>query len=207
MSKPKYGSAIANSLPFYGAIPESNRNFLKFPNARYNITDQLYVSSKNIINPRHSLKFDLPSYKNEFGNKIWYPLLNMDLNYNPSTGGWQSANSPMGPYFALGLGNYPRSMFKEVNFGKQKNYSKKNKDKINNKKQKDSITYCLPSQKKFPVNTEKRCSAALTYAGYAPVPCDIVKCVKKNCKEWPNVGKYSQWMKECEKKKIKNYKK
>ena len=48
---------------------------------------------------------------------MWYPNMFIDLNYNPEHGGYIDANGPNGPYFALGLGNYPRSMFKKLYFG------------------------------------------------------------------------------------------
>jgi len=107
-------------LPPYGAI--QNRN-LNFPNARLNQQNVPLISVKNIINPR------IPNQKNSFG-KIWYPSMFIDLNYNSELGGYINANGPIGPYFAQGLGNYPRGMLKEVYFGKDK---KKN---YNNKKSK-----------------------------------------------------------------------
>ena len=99
-------------LPMYGAI--QNRN-LNFPNASLNQQNIPFISVKNIINPRIPR---IPHSKNSFG-KIWYPSMFIDLNYNPASGGYINANGPIGPYFAQGLGNYPRSMFKEVNFGKK----------------------------------------------------------------------------------------
>lgn len=102
----------------YGAI--QNRD-LHFPNARLNEQNIPLISTKYIINPR------MPHPKNSFG-KIWYPTMYIDLNYNSKTGGYIDANGPIGPYFAQGLGNYPRSMFKEVSFGK------KNKKVKNSKK-------------------------------------------------------------------------
>ena len=98
-------------LPPYGAI--QNRD-LRFPNARINEFNEPYVSVKYLINPR------IPYKKNGFG-KIWYPNMYIDLNYNPNTGGYINANGPIGPYFAQGLGNYPRKMFQEVYFGNKKN--------------------------------------------------------------------------------------
>jgi len=98
-------------LPMYGAI--QNRN-LNFPNARLNQQNIPLISVKNIINPR----IPMNNSKNSFG-KIWYPNMFIDLNYNPESGGYINANGPIGPYFAQGLGNYPRSMFKEVNFGRK----------------------------------------------------------------------------------------
>ena len=86
---------------------------LYFPNANLNQPDIPFISVKNIIDPR------IPHKKNSFG-KLWYPNMFIDLNYNKEIGGYVNANGPIGPYFAQGLGNYPRSMFKEVNFGKKK---------------------------------------------------------------------------------------
>jgi len=47
----------------------------------------------------------------------------------------------------------------------------------------------------YPVNTKKRCSAALSYARFAPNPCGIARCVHEKCP--PTVGKYSKLMKKC----------
>lgn len=102
--------------PPYGSI--QNRN-LYFPNSHLNQQNIPYVSLKNIINPR------MFNTKNSFG-KMWYPNMFIDLNYNNEIVSYINSNGPIGPYFAQGLGNNPRSMFKEVNFGKQK---KKNKPK------------------------------------------------------------------------------
>lgn len=184
-----------HGLPTYGVI--YNRN-LDFINANINQKHNT-VSVKNLINPRSC-------QKNSFGNSpIWYPNMYIDLNYNPNYGGYVNANGPNGPYYALGLGNYPRGMYKELFFGKSsKTKSSKTKSsKTKSPKRKTKITYCLPKEKKFPVNTKKRCSAALSYARYAPDPCKIAECVKKNCKKYPTVGKTSKLMKKCENKKKK----
>lgn len=101
-------------LPSYGAIV--NRN-LNFPNAILNQQNIPSISVKSIINPRIS------QYKNSFG-QIWYPNMFIDFNYNPESYTYINANGPTGPYFAQGLGNYPRSMFKEVNYGKNENNTK-----------------------------------------------------------------------------------
>ena len=187
-------------LPPYGAI--QNRN-LNFPNARLNQQNIPLISVKNIINPR------TPHLKNSFG-KIWYPSMFIDLNYNPESGGYINANGPIGPYFAQGLGNYPRSMFKEVNFGKKVKGPKghKNPRKSPRKSPKKSkVVYCLPQEQKFPVNTKKKCSAALSYARYAPDPCKIARCVQRNCKKYPTVGSHSKLIEECKKKKKRSSKK
>lgn len=283
-------------LPFSGAI--YNREGLKFPNARTNVKSP-YVSVKNIIDPRQcELATQLTNkfgkkYRNKFGN-IWYPSMYIDLNYNPEMGGYINANGPIGPYFAQGLGDYPRSMYrlynghsksagsKKLNFGTDRpnrpgtpepgkrkpkthiliedddvysvidnipvgdfvqfignaqgnsyiaevdidedgdktltNYQfesefgkyrgqkglkspKRSKGPKGPKGPKGSkIVYCLPKEQKFPVNTKKRCSAALSYARYAPEPCQIARCVQKHCKKYPTVGKYSKLIKDCERK-------
>ena len=268
-------------LPFSGAI--YNREGLKFPNARTNVKSP-YVSVKNIIDPRQcELATQLTNkfgkkYKNKFGN-IWYPSMYIDLNYNPHIGGYVNANGPIGPYFAQGLGNYPRSMYrlynahsnsagsKKLNFGTDRpnrpgtpeprkrkpkthilmegddiysaidnipvgdfiqfignaqgnsyiaevdidedgdktltNYQFESEfGKRSSRRSKGpKIVYCLPKEQKFPVNTKKKCSAALSYARYAPEPCQIARCVQKHCKKYPTVGKYSKLLKDCERKK------
>jgi hypothetical protein len=303
-------------LPFYGAI--YNRD-LKFPNSNYTKPRVPTISVKNIINPRqcenfkkanefgkYSSKYSKYSkfsnyYKSKYGS-IWYPHKFIDLNYNPSTGGYINSNGPLGPYFALGLGNYPRSMYQQVYFGgdkrsrspekykpyrhsvfqtdaddeeeqiqdilndpytkhgdiiqyqsnnqqdnktykrifrdrqgnlrtgewrgwidpdenyfgKKRNSTKSTKSKgpkgpkgpkspkgpkgpkgPKRKTSKSKIVYCLPKEQKFPVNTKKRCSAALSYARYAPEPCDIARCVRRHCKKYPTVGMYSKLMQKC----------
>uniref|UniRef100_A0A6C0LEK7 Uncharacterized protein n=1 Tax=viral metagenome TaxID=1070528 RepID=A0A6C0LEK7_9ZZZZ len=186
-------------LPPYGAI--QNRN-LNFPNARLNQQTIPLISVKNIINPR------IPDPKNSFG-KIWYPTMFIDSNYNPESGGYINANGPIGPYFAQGLGNYPRTMFKEVNFGKKKVKipSPRRKVKVPKSQKKSKVVYCLPKEQKFPVNTKKKCSAALSYARYSTDPCKIARCVQRNCKKYPTVGSHSTLIEECKKKKKRSSKK
>ena len=257
--------------------PRLCENYIQNPKPKNNFGRQ---STKQSTKPtRPSTKPTRPStnnkdkyLKNKYG-EIWYPQKFIDLNYNPSTGGYINSNSPLGPYFALGLGNYPRSMYKQVYFGNKYNKYSFGKDKRSRSPEKyepsyhsvfenedpdleeeqiqnilidpdtqhgdyivyqsnnqmrtknarifrdrqgnlhkgqwrylyedyfgrvpQKIKYCLPKQKKFPVNTKKKCSAALSYARYAPNPCDIARCVKKNCKKYPTVGTHSKLMKKC----------
>ena len=202
------------TLPFYGAIYQRN---LKFPNSNYNSQID-YIPLKNIINPRQCKSNSFgKTNKTMYGN-LWYPQMYIDNMYNPYHGGYINVNGPLGPYFALGQGNYPRSMYKEVYFGKKRKSPKRKSPKKKSPKRKspkrkspkrkspkrkspkrkNKITYCLPKDKKYPVNTKKRCSAALSYARYAPSPCRIARCVKKNCsKKYPSVGKTSKLMKKC----------
>lgn len=199
-------------LPTYGVICNRDLNFV---NARINQQYEPTISVKNLINPRLScgnLKNSFGKYsktlnahyKNSFGSdSMWYPNMFIDLNYNPEYGGYIYANGPNGPYFALGLGNYPRSMSKELHFGAQKRGSgrpRKSPKRQASPKRKPSIKYCLPKEQKFPVNTKKKCSAALSYARYAPDPCQIARCVQRNCKKYPMVGTYSKLIKECDEK-------
>ena len=118
MSDKKNGITYGDQgLPSYGII--HNRN-LNFSNARINQQKMSTVSLKNLINSR------LSCGKNSFGkhkkisygnNSMWYPNQFIDLNYNSKSGGYINANGPNGPYFALGLGNYPRAMYKKLYFG------------------------------------------------------------------------------------------
>lgn len=112
----------ANSITYgnywsspYGSI--QNRN-LYYVNPRLNEQKTPLTSLKGIINPGPKI--------NSYGN-LWYPHMFIDLNYNPKTGGYSNSNGPIGPYFAQGLGNYPRSMFKETKFGNKKKNKKNNK--------------------------------------------------------------------------------
>ena len=204
MSKPLITYSDHQIPGMRGAI--YNRD-LKFPNPYYNKANicndcaiKQEVSLKYIINPRNKPHIIGGNKSNSFGtfNSLWYPNMYIDLNYNTSTGGYINANGPMGPYFATSQGNYPRSMFKEVYFGERKTLKPK-------RKKSNKIIYCLPKEQKFPVNTKKRCSAALSHAIYAPSPCKIAECVKKNCKKYPTVGKSSKLMEKCEKKKKRKY--
>lgn len=62
--------------------------------------------------------------------------------------------------------------------------------KSGNKKYLNKSDFCGPAggagSTNFPVNTEKRCRAALSYARMAPKPCGIVRCAlnKANKKGW-----------------------
>ena len=47
----------------------------------------------------------------------------------------------------------------------------------------------------YPVNTKKRCSAALSYARFSPNPCGIARCVHRKCPT--TVGRSSKLMKKC----------
>jgi hypothetical protein len=198
----KFGYYNEYQLPYYGAIKNNN---LMYPNPLINRSN-MYNSIKQIINPREKNSSKCNSY-----GKLWYPSMNIDLNYNKETGGYVNGNGPNGPYFALGLANYPRRMYERVYFGKKrkspmrkrKSPARKRKSPARKRKSPTRIVYCLPKEHKFPVNSKKRCSAALSYARYAPDPCKIAYCVKKNCKKYPNVGKTSKLMEKCERKKKK----
>ena len=62
--------------------------------------------------------------------------------------------------------------------------------------------YCGPAggaaRTSYPVNTEARCSAALSYARFAKRPCGIVKCALKQAKKkgW-SCGKSSNSASTC----------
>lgn len=307
MSNRKHSATFGDfGLPMRGVIWNRDLNFV---NARINQMQEPTVSAKYIINPRltsgfktsfgkssksKSTKLHKNAYNNNYGsNSMWYPNMFIDLNYNPDSGGYIDANGPNGPYFALGLGNYPRSMYKQLYFGVPKRterterpgspekfsfetyvlyesdsqqeeqdinnilndpdtnigdyieYAPSNqlgmktarivRDRNGNKKlgpwkyydelyfgkktgrpgrpRKESpkrspkIKYCLPKEQKFPVNTKRRCSAALSYARYAPDPCEIARCVQRNCKKYPTVGTHSKLIKECDAKKKRKPKK
>jgi hypothetical protein len=296
MSYKKNGVTYGDQgLPTYGVICNRDLNFI---NARINQQKIPTVSVKNLINPRLSCgknsfgKYKKTSYGN---NSMWYPNQFIDLNYNSKSGGYINANGPNGPYFALGLGNYPRAMYKKLHFGMnsdrpstpEKNIpnvytihqsdlgtnenalnvevnkilsdpNTKHGDIINyvtsgqtddvmtarifvigmerhkgdwrfpeedidyyyfgkvkrgpgrprkSPKRSTKITYCLPKEQKFPVNTKKRCSAALSYARYAPEPCQIARCVQRHCKKYPTVGTHSKLIKDCDAKKKRKSKK
>ena len=173
---------------------------LYFSNARAGTMGYNYnspVSLKNIINSNPYCN----NFGNRFGNK-WYTNRFIDTNYNQETGGY--SYGAMGPYYATGLGNYPNSMYQQVYFGKRSPVRRrKRKSPVRRKKRKSpvrrrkKIVYCLPKQKKFPVNTKKRCSAALSYARYAKSPCRIARCVNRHCKKYPTVGTHSKLMRRC----------
>jgi len=73
------------------------------------------------------------------------------------------------------------------------NVSKYKKEKVPKSK------FCGPTggaaKGSYPVNTKKRCSAALSYARFAPDPCGIARCVNKKCSK--DVGRNSKLMQKC----------
>lgn len=122
MSNKNYGDY---TLPFHGAIYYRN---LQFPTSNINSKHD-YVSLKPIINPRQCKPAKFGNSNNKYG-QLWYPQMYIDKNYNPNNGGYINANGPLGPYFAQGLMNTPRSMYVKQYFGqpsKSKSKSKKSK--------------------------------------------------------------------------------
>jgi len=84
---------------------------------------------------------------------------------------------------------------------KQKHYSKDGTSNVS-KYKKEKVPkdkFCGPSggaaKGSYPVNTRKRCSAALSYARFAPNPCGIARCVNRKCPK--DIGTSSALMKKC----------
>ena len=198
-------------LPYSGMVSsytngkQRGTNSLKFPSSNSN--DCSYVN--------------IPVNKHQFGKYYygsnWYPGLDIDSIYNPGTGGYGYPNASAGPYFAVGLGNYPRSMYKELKYGKASpkrkvnaspkrkvNASPKRKVKASPKRKvkaspKRKVKSCGKAaglnNDSYPVNTRKKCSAALSYSRYAPNECGLARCVIKNCPK--GTGKSSKLIKDC----------
>lgn len=125
------------SLPSRGVIVNRDLHFNN-PQTTTNIVRCNFNSLtdiKPIIN-NHSLKFGVSNGSNgtnisrtketfenstfkpyevsNWNNSLWYSHLNLDLNYNNNLYQSTNANSPIGPYFAQGLANYPNSTLKEL---------------------------------------------------------------------------------------------
>ncbi len=84
---------------------------------------------------------------------------------------------------------------------KQKQVSRRGRSNVS-KYKKEGVPknkFCGPAggavSGSYPVNTKKRCSAALSYARFAPDPCGIARCVRKKCPK--TVGRSSRLMKKC----------
>lgn len=96
------------SLPMRGIVnsfTDGTRratHYLKYPSSanmkKYNC---------NIVN--------VPVNLHSFGKITWYPAIDIDNTYSTYSGGYSYPNGGLGPYSAVGLGNYPRKMFAEVN--------------------------------------------------------------------------------------------
>ena len=220
LAKESIGKFICIGLNYADHAEETGQKVPPEPIIFFKATSAVVGPNDNIKIPKNSLKSDWEvelgviigkeaKYINESDSQshiAGYCVVN-DLSERKfqieHSGQWVKGKScdtfgPIGPYFAQGLGNYPRSMLKEVNFGRKvKKYSPT----------KNEVVYCLPKEQKFPVNTKKKCSAALSYARYAPNPCNIATCVQKNCKKYPTVGSHSILIEECKKKKKKSSKK
>lgn len=98
----------------------------------------LYPSSTNLvknISNSNSKYVKVPVNFHSFGSVAWYPGIDIDNTYSTYSGGYGYPNAGMGPYSAVGLGNYPSKMFAEVNrlrtqqkqvkYGKKVNYKTK----------------------------------------------------------------------------------
>lgn len=88
---------------------------------------------------------------------------------------------------------------KSVKWGKEKKLKKK-PGGSNVGEYKDVSKFCGPSggapSGSYPINSAKRCRAALAYAHNAPNPKGIRECVKRKCK-----GKVKEFEKEKKRKK------
>lgn len=88
---------------------------LVFPNSNLNKSN-MYVN--------------VPVNHHSFGkNNLWYAHCHLDTPIKTATGGYANLNSGQGPYFAVGLGNYPQSMYRKLNYGTESPKTKKVADK------------------------------------------------------------------------------
>ena len=82
---------------------------------------------------------------------------------------------------------------------KKKHHSRDGRSNVGKYKNVSKSKFCGPAggaaRGSYPVNTRKRCSAALSYARFAPKPCGIARCVQRKCPK--DVGKSSKLMRRC----------
>lgn len=135
--KCKYGQKVTSDyygdfgLPFRGIVSVNNNdNSLPFMSSTYMV--------KNITNNKSNLT-QVPVNYHSFGSN-WYPNMHIDNTYSTYSGGYSYPNAGMGPYVAVGIGNYPANIYTEINrvypgklenqkpssnkYGKSKNYKK-----------------------------------------------------------------------------------
>ena len=86
---------------------------------------------------------------------------------------------------------------------KKKHHSRDGRSNVGKYKNVSRRKFCGPAggaaRGSYPVNTRKRCSAALSYARFAPKPCGIARCVQRKCPK--DVGKSSKLMRRCTRRK------
>ena len=136
-SKNKYGKVTNDyygdfGLPFRGMVNgftdgrPRGAHYLLYPSATNLV--------KNVSNT-NSKMVKVPVNFHSFGAVAWYPGIDIDNTYSTYSGGYSYQNAGMGPYSAVGLGNYPSKMFVETSrlhkYGKNVKY---NKTKSKNKK-------------------------------------------------------------------------
>ena len=88
----------------------------------------------------------VPVNHHSFGkNNLWYAHCHLDTPIKTATGGYANLNSGQGPYFAVGLGNYPQSMYRKLNYGAE---NSKIKTKIASTDKKSPKTKKVTDKKK-----------------------------------------------------------
>lgn len=101
----KYGQF---ALPIRGMVnaftdgTPRGAHYLKYPSST-----NLKKNNCNIVN--------VPVNYHSFGKIAWYPGIDIDNTYSTYSGGYSYPNGGLGPYSAVGLGNYPSKMFAEAN--------------------------------------------------------------------------------------------
>ena len=100
------------SLPIRGMVNAftdgrpRGAHYLLYPSATHQIKNVSNINSRMI---------KVPVNFHSFGSVGWYPAIDIDKTYSNYSGGYGYPNGGMGPYSAVGLGNYPSKMFAEVN--------------------------------------------------------------------------------------------
>ena len=138
-------------LPYQGMVASYTDgkprgvNSLKFPRSNLN-------SKCSYVN--------VPVNKHRFGKlhygANWYPGIDIDTNHNPDTGGYGYMNASAGPYFAVGIGNYPTQYVQRIKLWKSKSESKKKSKSESKKKSKSESKKKSKSESKKKSKSESK---------------------------------------------------
>ena len=123
-----YPNARINMKNAYITTPVANHNFGKKKGKSlpigldrvHTMLPHLYIEYNTFGSPPSGYGMG-----NAGGSNLWYPAMYIDKIYNPGTCGNGYPGAGMGTYYAVGIANYPNSMYKKVNYGTNKSRKKK----------------------------------------------------------------------------------
>ena len=99
-------------LPYRGMVSAFTNGQIRGANSLPFMKSNYFINNVSNYSKNGNIS-KVPVNYHSFGSN-WYPNLNIDTTYSTYSGGYSYPNASMGPYVAVGLGNYPNSMLAQV---------------------------------------------------------------------------------------------